>query len=202
MGVPTLRHQEPAIKVGVRCAKRNEVGASRTIRTALVIQTMTSGQTRGTDKLNVQWKSTKSMKSWRKNGSCVILQSHVCQIHSFFRSADVRPTKMKRYKSKCRNIKKAGMRSRRTCFLVKQRRQNCAEEQMTSFRWWICRKVNFRRTMNNRRCFSSNSDKVSKKEGVVLQREEMVTKERLTSARRNADWESSKRSSKRRAVVA
>ena len=43
--------------------RRNEVGASRTIRTALVIHTMTSGQTRSTDKLNVQWKPTKSMKS-------------------------------------------------------------------------------------------------------------------------------------------
>ena len=94
----------------------------------------------------------------------------------FLRLEDVRPTKMKRYKSKCRKIKKAEMRSRRTCFLVNQRRQNCAEEQMTSFRSWICRKVNFRRTMNNRRCFSSNCDKMSKKQGVVFQREGMVTK--------------------------
>ena len=93
----------------------------------------------------------------------------------FFRLQDVRLTKIKRYKSKCTKIKKAEMRSRRTCFMVKPRRQNCAEEQMTSFRWWICRKVNFRRTMNNRRCFTSNSDKVSKKEGVVYQREGMVT---------------------------
>ena len=121
---------------------------------------------------------------------------------SFFQVTGCQADKNEEIKSKCTKIKKAEMRSRRTCFLVKQRRQNCAEEQMTRFRCWTCRRVNFRRTMNNRRCFSSISDKVSMKEGVVLQREEMVTKERMKFARRNADWESSTRSSKRRAVVA
>ena len=58
MGVQSLRHQEPAIMVGVQdllC----EMG-----RIAPVTQRMTSGQKDRTDKSMVQWKWTRSSQIW------------------------------------------------------------------------------------------------------------------------------------------
>ena len=71
---------------------------------------------------------------------------------------------------------KQKQRSEIICFLVKQRRQNCAKEQMISTRCRTCKKMNFRRTTKNRRSSRLSSAASTTRCRIKKEQQELVGK--------------------------